>query len=83
MIYILKNFTKIIFIKKKNEKGEINHIKKGFLLIRDPVNPFYNPGDILKENLFEQYFTKIKKGHDILLNTGDFEELKILNNKKY
>ena len=73
-----KEFFKNNYYKKRNERRDINHNKKGFILLRDPVNPFYNPGDILSENLFEKYFTKIKKGHDILLNTGDFENLVIL-----
>ena len=56
--------------------GKYINKMKGFLLIKDPVNPFYNPGDILDKKKFDEFHRKIKIGHDILLDTGDFEQLK-------
>ena len=64
---------------KKNlniRNGTLVNKTKGFLLIRDPVNPFYNPGEILYKNNFEKFCRKLKIAHDILLKTGDFEALK-------
>jgi len=73
--YIKKNY----FI---NDKKKFKNIAGGFYLIRDLVNPFYNPGDTLNKKLFETFFTKIKKGYDILLKTGSFDSLDELNKIK-
>ena len=73
--YIKKNY----FL---NNKNKFKNIIGGFYLIRDPVNPFYNPGDTLNKKLFETFFTKIKKGYDILLKTGSFDSLDELNKVK-
>ena len=72
-IYFKEYVKNNLSIKRKGIR--INNMK-GFLLIRDPVNPFYNPGDILYKNNFNKIYRKIKIGHDILLRTGNFEELK-------
>ena len=65
------------FFKENKDKNDSN--KKGVYLIRDPMNPFYNPADSLKKKEFDTFFDKIKKGHEILLNTGSFDALGKLN----
>ena len=65
------------FFKENKDKNDSN--KKGVYLIRDPMNPFYNPADSLKKKEFDIFFDKIKKGHEILLNTGSFDALEKLN----
>ena len=62
-------------LKRKEINGE--HNKNGIFLIRDPVNPFYNIGQIMNDQrIYDKFYLKIKKGYDILLNTGSFDELK-------
>ena len=80
--YLFKEFFKNNYYYNKNlQEREINN-KKGLILIRDPVNPFYNPGYIFSKNNFDKFYSKIKKGYEILLNTGSFEKLENLNSKK-
>jgi hypothetical protein len=70
-------FAKKYYNIKRKEmlNGEYN--KNGIFLIRDPVNPFYNIGQIMNDQrIYDKFYLKIKKGYDILLNTGSFEELK-------
>ena len=70
MIYHYYNIKR-----KEMLNGEYN--KNGIFLIRDPVNPFYNIGQIMNDQrIYDKFYLKIKKGYDILLNTGSFEELK-------
>ena len=70
-----KEFYKNNYYKKKDKM-------KGLILIRDPINPFYNPGYIFYKSKFENLYNKIKKGYEILVNTGNFKELENLNENK-
>jgi hypothetical protein len=72
-----KEFFKQNYNTRIKDKIDLN--KKGVYLIRDPMNPFYNPADSLKKKEFDIFFEKIRKGHEILLNTGSFDALKKLN----
>ena len=70
-----KEFLKNYYLKKKNERNLDNN-KNALFLIRDPVNPFYNIGDMMdKKNIYDKFYVKIKNGYDILLNTGSFDNL--------
>ena len=71
-----------IYFKEYYKKRKEDNKPKGLYLIRDPINPFYNPGDDLnnsKKNLYKDFFQKIKKGHDSLLISGSFNNLDKLN----
>jgi hypothetical protein len=72
-----KEFFKRNYNTRIKDKIDLN--KKGVYLIRDPMNPFYNPADSLKKKEFDIFFEKIRKGHEILLSTGSFDALKKLN----
>ena len=49
--------------------------KDGVILIRDPVDPHYNPGQSLKQSNYEKFIEKIKEGYYVLLKTGNFYNL--------
>ena len=70
-----KEFLKNYYLKEKNERNLDNN-KNALFLIRDPVNPFYNIGDMMDgKNIYDKFYVKIKNGYDILLNTGSFDNL--------
>ena len=80
-IYFKEFFKEKYYHKRNKDEIDQNKKKRGIFLIRDPMNPFYNPADSLNSKEFNIFFDKIKKGHEILLNTGSFDKLDRLNSK--
>ena len=52
-------------------------IKDGIILIRDPIDPHYNPAQTLKSNSYNTFIDNLKKGYLELLRNGDLLGLKI------
>ena len=51
-------------------------IREGFILIRDPVDNNYNPGQAFRDvECFEDFINELKYGYSILLSYGSFQEL--------
>ena len=50
--------------------------KDGMILIRDTFDPHYNPGQTLKARNYKTFMDNLKKGYLILLESGDFNQLK-------
>ena len=67
--------NKYLKVKDYNTKKKT---KDGLILIRDPVDPHYNPGQSLRQGNFEKFIEKIKEGYYVLLEKGSF---KCLNSK--
>ena len=55
--------------------------EENIILIKSDVNPFSNIGFYFKNN-FKKFYEKIKKGYKILIDSGSFENLNILKDKK-
>ena len=49
--------------------------RDGMILIRDPVDPHYNPGHTLKIGSFCTFINNLKKGYINLLKHGDFDKI--------
>ena len=62
------------------EKYSLNK-EENIILIKSDVNPFSNIGFYFKNN-FKKFYEKIKKGYKILIDSGSFENLNILKDKK-
>ena len=48
--------------------------KDGFILIRDPIDPHYNPGQSLKSGKYNYFIEQLKDGYLKILK-GEFQEL--------
>ena len=57
--------------------GDGKKTKDGLILIRDPVDPHYNPGQSLKVGIYNKFIDNLKKGYLELLQHGDFDKIKI------
>ena len=81
-IYGKELYTNDIYFKRFYKENFRKKKDKNIILIRDPVNPFYNHGSSLKSNNFKEFYDRIKKGYEILINEGSFEKIDIKLNKK-
>ena len=69
--YFTKKYNKYIDY-KLGEK-----IRDGLILIRDPVDPHYNPAQAFKKKeSFEEFINILKLSYSILIKYGSFEKLK-------
>ena len=50
--------------------------KDGMILIRDPLDPHYNPAHTLRAGNYKTFMDNLNKGYLILLESGDFNQLK-------
>ena len=50
--------------------------KDGMILIRDPLDPHYNPAHTLRAGNYKTFIDNLKKGYFILLKYGNFYQLK-------
>ena len=82
--YIIQKYNNEFFnyFKKKylNTKFYINNkkVRDGFILIRDPVDNHYNPGQKFKdERNFDDFIDKLRFCYSVLIMHGSFEILKI------
>ena len=75
------------YIKKYNIYNKLKNEKKidGFILLRDPFDSHYNPGQSLKEINVYNFINRLKIGYFTLLKTGKFsdveKEIQNLNEK--
>ena len=69
--YFIKKYNKYIDIKRRIK------IRDGLILIRDPLDPHYNPAQKFKdEESFEKFINILKYSNSILIKYGSFETLK-------
>jgi hypothetical protein len=64
------------YFRAKNYYGN-KKVRDGMILIRDPVDPHYNPAHTLKIGIYNTFINNLKKGYISLLKYGDFERIKI------
>ena len=79
--YFIKKYNKYLDIKKKMK------IRDGLILIRDPVDPHYNPAQKFKfEESFEKFINILKYSYSILVKYGSFEilkeKIKVINDER-
>ena len=53
--------------------------RDGLILIRDPLDPHYNPGQSLRIGNYITFIENLKKGYLSLLKHGDFDQIRIDN----
>ena len=69
--YFTKKYNKYIDIKRRIT------IRDGLILIRDPLDPHYNPAQKFKdEESFEKFINILKYSYSILIKYGSLETLK-------
>lgn len=71
--------------KLKNDESEFgkyynktyNYFDKvnGMYLIRDPIDPYYNPAQTLKDDYFEEFIENLKYGYISLIKYGSLDSL--------
>ena len=54
--------------------------RDGLILIRDPLDPHYNPGQSLRIGNYITFIENLKIGYLSLLKYGDFDQIRINNN---
>ena len=75
--YFSKKYLK--FKTRENNKT----IRNGFILIRDPVDNHYNPGQkFSNENELEEFIRRLRYCYSILIKYGSFKSLSALIEKK-
>ena len=68
--YFTKKYLKL------KDRRTWKKIREGFILIRDPVDNNYNPGQAFRDvECFEDFINELKYGYSILLSYGSFQEL--------
>lgn len=71
--------------KLKNDESEFgkyynktyNYFDKvnGMFLIRDPIDPYYNPAQTLKDDFFEEFIENLKYGYVSLIKYGSLDSI--------
>ena len=77
-----QEYFKFRYYKARNYNDN-NKTRDGLILIRDPLDPHYNPGQTLRSGNYYNFMNRLKKGYLSLLQNGDFDNLKsIINDEK-
>ena len=66
---------------KSRNYSDNKKTRDGLILIRDPLDPHYNPAQSLRVGCYKTFIENIKFGYLNLLKYGDFYRLKELNQK--
>ena len=72
------SYFKNKYCKSKNFNDN-KKTRDGLILIRDPLDPHYNPGQTLKTGNYNTFIENLKKGYLSLLKNGDFDRIFINN----
>ena len=67
-----QEYFKYRYHKSKNYNDN-KKTRDGLILIRDPLDPHYNPGQTLRSGNYITFINRLKKGYLNLLQYGDFD----------
>ena len=73
-IYKLKN-NESEFGKYYNKTYSYFNKVNGMFLIRDPIDPYYNPAQTLKDDNFEEFIENLKYGYVSLIKYGSLDSM--------
>jgi len=73
-IYKLKN-DESEFRKYYNKTYNYFDKVNGMYLIRDPIDPYYNPAQTLKDDFFEEFIENLKYGYVSLIKYGSLDSI--------
>ena len=70
-----QQYFKYKYCKSKNYNDN-KKTRDGLILIRDPLDPHYNPAQSLRSGSYNRFINRLKKGYINLLKYGDFDMVK-------
>ena len=73
--YRFAEYFKRQYFRERDSSNNNSKNKDGFILIRDPIDPHYNPAQTLKSTNYNTFMDNLKHGYFNLLKYGDFDQV--------